>query len=88
VADTTQQGELVGLETHPWAAAVPEAPSGQFVRDVLSGDGKPGRETLDDDNEGFAMGLSASQETKHDFSQYRLEPHRLAPGKARCSAPC
>ena len=66
MADTAQQRELVGLKTHPWAAAVAEAPPGQFVRDVLSVDGEAGRQALDDDYEGFAVGLSGSQKTKHD----------------------
>jgi len=50
------------------ASSVPaeaEAPTGQFVRDVLIGDGEPRWKALDDDHEGFAVGLSGSQETKH-----------------------
>ncbi len=59
------EGDLVGLEAHARAAAVAEASTGQLGGDVGGLDGQTGGQTLDDDDEGFAVGFAGGQEAQH-----------------------
>ena len=68
VADAAQEGQLVGLEAHPRAAAVTQAPAGQLAGNILSPNGQPGGQAFDDDDEALAVGLAGGEEAKHDRS--------------------
>ena len=59
MTDTPEQRDLVGLEAHPRATAIAEAPPGQLVADVRGFDGQTSREPLDDNREGAAVGLAS-----------------------------
>ena len=63
--DAAEQRDLVLLEAHARAAPVAEATSGQLGLHVLSGDGEPGGEALDDHDERLAVRLAGGQEAKH-----------------------
>ena len=65
MADAADQGDLVGLEAHARAAAVAEAAPGQLVGDVGGLDRQPGRQALDDHDQGAAVGLSGGQKAQH-----------------------
>ncbi len=65
VAHPTDDRDLVLLEAHARAAAVAEAPAGQLVADVVDGHRQAGRQTLDDDDEGAAVGLAGGEVPEH-----------------------
>jgi hypothetical protein len=65
VADAREELHVVTLEAHAGAAAVAEATAGQLVGDGLDRDGKQGRETLDDDDQGLAVGLPGGEVAQH-----------------------
>ncbi len=78
VADPPNQGDLVGLETHPGPPSVPEAPPGELARDLGCRHRQPGGQTLDDHHEGFAVGLSRGEEPEHGVNLLR-GPHGPGP---------
>ena len=71
VAHAADDRDLVLLELHPCAPAVAEAPTGQGVGDVVGGDPDMGRQTLEDRDQGRAVGLARSEPTQHDVSVSR-----------------
>ena len=65
VADTADQGDLVGLEAHAGAPPVAQPASGQLVGDVGGLDRQAGGQALDDDDQGAAVRLAGSQKAQH-----------------------
>ena len=55
MADATEQRDLVGLEAHPRTAAEAEAAASQLALHLFRRHGQPGRQPLDDDDEGRAV---------------------------------
>ena len=70
MADPADQGDLVGLEAHPGAAAVARAATGQLAPDVLGGDGQAGGQPLDHHDEGLPVGLAGGQVPQHRLQRY------------------
>ena len=60
MAHTADQGQLVGLETHPRAAPETQASAGQFCGNIGGIDGQAGGDPFDDGHQGLAMGLPGS----------------------------
>ena len=65
MADPADQRDLVRLEAHARAAAVAEPAAGELTGDVRRLDGQPGRQPLDDHDEGTAVGLAGGEEAQH-----------------------
>ncbi len=65
VADAPEKGDLVGLEAHARASAVPQAAPRQLVADVGGLDRQTGREPLHDHDERTTVGLSSGQKAQH-----------------------
>lgn len=65
MADTGQQGQLVGLEAHPGPPAIAEAPPGELGPNVISLYSQPGRQSLDYDYKALAVGLAGGQKAQH-----------------------
>ena len=57
--------DVVPLEAHAGPAPEPEPAAGQLGRDVVDRDRQPGRQALDDHDEGRAVGLPRGQEAQH-----------------------
>src|SRR5918998_4026447 len=65
VADAAHDRDLVLLEAHARPAAVAEAASGQLAADVVDDHRQPGRQALDDDDEGASVGLAGGEVPEH-----------------------
>ena len=65
VAHAGEELDVVALEAHAGAAPVAEPAAGQLVGDLLDRDRQQGGETLDDDDEGLAVGLAGGQIAQH-----------------------
>ncbi len=65
MADTPDQGQLVDLEALTGTATEAETAAGQLALDVLDGDGQPGGQSFEDDDEPLAVGLPRRQEPQH-----------------------
>jgi hypothetical protein len=65
VPHAAQELDLVALEGHPGAAAVPQPAAGQLVGDVVGGEPDTGRHRLDDPGQGGAVGLACGQPAQH-----------------------
>ena len=66
MTDPADQGEPVLLEAHPGPAAEPQPPAGQLGLDLLHGDGQPGGQAFEDDDETLPVGLAGGEEAQHD----------------------
>ncbi len=70
MADTTEQGELVGLEAHPGATPEAEAPPGQLARNVTGVDAKSGGQAFNGDDKALAVGFTGGEKAEHDQPSY------------------
>ena len=65
VADAADEAQLVDLEALPRPTPEAETATGQLGLDVLDGDRQPGRQPLDDDDQGLPVGFTGGQEAEH-----------------------
>jgi hypothetical protein len=65
VAHAGENRHFVGFELHPRAASESQAAASKLGTDVVDGYGQPGWKSLENHNEGFAMGLTGSQVAQH-----------------------
>lgn len=68
MADSAEQADVVLLEAHARPAAIAKAAASQFGADRLNGDRQAGRKSLDDDDEGGAVGLASGKEAEHGLN--------------------
>src|SRR5690606_24424446 len=69
--DTANQTRAIAFDDHAAAAAVAELPPREFEGDGVFGDGKTGRQTVDDHRQRWAVRLASSQKTqRHSLSVY------------------
>ena len=66
--DTGDDGDLVGLEFHTRAAAVAESSTRKIRVEIGKSERQTRRHSLEDDNEGLAMGFTGGQITQHLFN--------------------
>jgi len=65
VAHAGEDGDLVGFELHSGSTTKAQAATRQLVSDFVDSDGQTRRKSLDDDDEGLAMGFTGGQITQH-----------------------
>ncbi len=65
MADAAEDGQLVGLETHPRPAAEAEPSAGELALEVLGGHRQTGRQAFHHDDQRTPMGLAGGQEAQH-----------------------
>ena len=82
MADATDEGQFVLLETLARAAPVAEAPPSHLGLDLLDGDLEPGRQSLDHDHQGLTVRFSGGEITKHS-DRLSAEP---VPARVRSTA--
>src|SRR5947207_2066634 len=85
VPQATDDLDLVLLEGHPGAAAVPQPAPGQLVSDLRAGHLYPGRYPFQQRDEGGAMRLPSGQPAQHD--RQSDTPYRPAGGAPQLSRP-
>ena len=65
MAHTGEDRDFVGFKLHARSAAESQTASSKLITNVVHGYGQSGRKTLENYNEGLAMGLTGSQVAQH-----------------------
>jgi hypothetical protein len=65
MTNPSKDGDLVGLELHSGATTKAEPTTSQLIPNLVDSDGQTRRKSLDDHDEGLAMGFTGGQITQH-----------------------
>jgi hypothetical protein len=65
VTDTSNQGDVVSLESHSRSSPKTQSTAREFILDLFLGDTDTSRQAFEDHDKGLTMRFTSSQEAQH-----------------------